>query len=181
MSEPRMTRTLSALALWTIAAPFPSVAAAASDETLRTFEACVKRVRSLPRVAGNEDLAWPELEREYRPRADAAEPGAELRAVLNEMIAEVGISHTAVLDRATYSAMQREIWGRPTPTYGVLFEEMEPGRLFVRSMYDGGPGADARLRLGDEILEVDGEPPFESPEVVDAGYDPKPGANRLYS
>ena len=172
-----LVRFLLAIALFAPSAP----RAVSSDETLRTFDACWKRVRELPRAQERDDVAWDELRREYRARADAAEPGAELRAVLNEMLGEVGISHTAVLDRPTYRGMMREIAGRPTPTFGLLLEEMKPGRLFVRAMYEQGPAERAGLKLGDEVVGVGNEPPLECDDVIDAGYDPRPGATRLFS
>jgi carboxyl-terminal processing protease len=168
-----------ALALGFLAARAPPLRA--SEETLRTFDTCWKRVRALPRVAQREDVDWSELLREYRPRADAAAPGGELRELLNELIGRIGISHTAVLDRATYRGMMNELAGRPTPTFGVLLEEMEPGSLFVRAMYEGGPAARAGLRVGDEVAAVGGRSALESDEVVDAGYDPRPDLPRLLS
>jgi len=178
----RMARIPVSFALLvTLAAAAPSGRARASDDTLRTFDACWRHVRALPRAAARDDLPWDELLREYRPRADEARSAAELRAVLNEMLGEIGVSHTAVLDRATHQTMMRELAGRPTPTFGVLLEEMVPGRLFVRAMYEQGPAERAGLALGDEIVAVDGNPALASAPVVDAGYDPRPDATRLFT
>ena len=173
-----LLRTL--LTLVPVLFPAAVVAAAPSDETLKTFDACVKRVKlSQPIRALGVD--WKELAREWRPRADAAEPGAELRGVLNEMLATVGASHTAVLERCLYDGMMRELSGKPTPTFGVLLEEMAPGRLFVRALYEEGPGERAGLVVGDEIVRVGGVRPRGSDSVIDAGYDPGGDARRLFT
>jgi carboxyl-terminal processing protease len=168
----------AALALAFAAVPS---AALASDETLAVFDACWKQLRALPRARARDDIEWGELKSEYRRRADDSEPGDELREVLNEMLGEVGVSHTAVLDRATYRTMMNEIAGKPSLTFGLLLEETLPGRLFVRSMYERGPAERAGLLLGDEIVAIEGEPPLESDLVVDAGYDPRPGSTRLFA
>jgi hypothetical protein len=97
------------------------------------------------------------------------------------MLGQIGISHTAVLDQATYEGMVHELNGQPTATFGLLLEEMEPGRLFVRAMYEGGPAQLAGLALGDEIVAVAGDPALESPRTGDAGYDPRPDATRLFA
>jgi len=86
-----------------------------------------------------------------------------------------------VLDRATYRGMMRELAGQPTPTFGLLLEEMVPDHLFVRAMYEQGPAEKAGLKLGDEVVAVGGEPPLLSDDVVDAGYDPRPGETRLFT
>lgn len=153
--------------------------ARASEATLRTFDECLRDVRSAPYEKARKDVAWDVLRRKYRPRADAAAPGDELNAVLNEMLGEIGASHTAVLAPEIYEGMMHELSGESTPTFGALLEEMRPGHLFVRALYEHGPAEHAGLKLGDQIVAVDGENPFDSDEVVDAGYDPLPGSTRL--
>ena len=173
-------------ALFTAVAPAavtPSVAApiAPSDATLKTFDACLRSLRNTPYMRTRDDIDWEALAREWRPRADAAAPGAELRAVLNEMVAEVGASHAAVLSAPIYRSMMNELAGKPSPTFGVLLEEMVAGRLFVRALFEKGPGERAGLRIGDELVAVDGTAPLASDDVVDAGYDPGEGSSRLFT
>lgn len=170
---------LAALAI----APAPALARAPapSEATLKTFRACVRSLKSTPYFRGRDDLDWRALEAQWRPRADAAEPGEELRQVLNAMVMELDASHAAVLDGTIYRSMMNELAGRPSPTFGALLEEMEPGRLFVRALYEKGPAERAGLRLGDELVAVEGEPPLESAFVVDAGYDPGEGKTRLFT
>jgi carboxyl-terminal processing protease len=159
----------------------PSVApAAVSAETLKTFDVCLRFVRQAPHNRARNDVDWEAVRREWRPRADASEPGEPLRELLNEMLATLGASHTAVLDQEVYDGMMAELQGRETPTFGLLLEEMEEGRLFVRALYEAGPAARAGLKLGDEVVAIDSEPPLTSDAVVDAGYDPMPDRPRLF-
>ncbi len=174
---------VASAALW--AAPAMAVARAPalapSDATLKTFDACVRSLRSTPYMRSRDDIDWRALEREWRPRADAAAPGLELREVLNAMVAEVGASHAAVLSEPIYRTMMNELSGKPSPTFGVLLEEMVEGRLFVRALFERGPAEQAGLRIGDEIVAVAGDVPFDSEWVVDAGYDPGEEKSRLFT
>lgn len=158
-----------------------AVASAPSEATRKTFDACVRTLRSTPYFRSRDDVDWQQLEREWRPRADDAEPGDELRDVLNEMLVELDASHAAVLDGAVYRTMWHELHGQPSPTFGVLLEESLPGRLFVRALFEQGPGERAGLRLGDEVALVDGAAALASATVVEAGYDPGDTKERLYT
>ncbi|MBI4878479.1 MAG: hypothetical protein HY812_02305 [Planctomycetes bacterium] len=93
------------------------------------------------------------------------------------MLAELEASHTTIIDAAVFQGMACELSNRRCLTFGVLLEESLPGRVFVRALYEGGPGARAGLRVGDRIVEVDGIPVAQSRFLLDAGYDPGlPGA-----
>ncbi len=168
-----------AAALWLAAALTPLTLA--SEATLKTFDVCVRTLRNAPYLRARDDIDWEELKSEWRPRADASAPGEELRLLLNEMLTELDASHTAVLRKEVYQSMVHELAGKPSPTFGVLLEEMVPDRLFVRAMYEKGPAERAGLLLGDELIAVDGEPWQGSEEVIDAGYDPGAEKSRLFT
>src|SRR5262245_24731618 len=155
-------------------------AATFSGETLQTFDSCLRFVRQAPHNRARNDVDWAEIRREWRPRADASEPGEPLRQLLNEMLATLGASHTAVLDEEVYDGMMAELQGSETPTFGLLLEEMLEGRLFVRALYEAGPAASAGLKLGDEVVLIDSLPALQSDALVDAGYDPLPGSTLLF-
>jgi len=159
----------------------PASAAADADGTLATFDACLRWLQNTPYVRTRDDLDWQAIEREWRPLADAAAPGAEVRDVLNEMLLELDASHAAVLDGAVYRTMMHELNGQPSPTFGALLEESRPGRLFVRAVYEGGPAERADLRIGDEVVVVDGRAALASATVVEAGYDPGTEKERLFT
>lgn len=158
-----------------------ALAFAPSDATKKSFDACVRTLRGTPYFRTRDDIDWKAIEREWRPRADAAEPGEELRGVLNQMLVELDASHAAVLDGPVYQSMMNELSGKPSPTFGILLEESLPDRLFVRALFERGPGERAGLRLGDEFVQVQGDAPLASSAVVDAGYDPGEGKERLFT
>jgi C-terminal processing protease CtpA/Prc len=169
------------LALPSAAVAGPGAPASDDDGTLATFEACLRTLRATPYLRTRDDLDWRSIEDDWRSRADAAAPGDEVREVLNEMLIELDASHAAVLDGAVHRTMMNELNGRPSPTFGVLLEESRPGRLFVRALFEGGPAERAGLALGDEVVVVDGAGALESGSVVEAGYDPGIGKERLFS
>jgi carboxyl-terminal processing protease len=158
----------------------PPSAPAFSAETLKTFDACLRFVRNVPHNRARTDVDWDELRTKWRPQADAVEPGEPLREVLNQMLVEVGASHTAVLDPEVYEGMMAELQGKSAPSFGVVLEEMRRGQLFVRAVYEGGPAARAGLAIGDEIVEIDFDAALESDALVDAGYDPTSDRTRLF-
>jgi carboxyl-terminal processing protease len=175
------TRFLRALPLAAAVVGFlPASAPARSAETLKTFDACLKYVRNVPHNRARTDVDWDGLREKWRPRADAAEPGEPLRVMLNEMLVEVGASHTAVLDPEVYEQMMSELQGRASPSFGLMLEEMRPGQLFVRALHEGGPAEKSGLVLGDEIVEIDFDEALASDALVDAGYDPASDRTRLF-
>jgi C-terminal processing protease CtpA/Prc len=175
-----MVRMRAAFVLLALLLAGPVTRAAPSPETLKTFDACVRFVRNAPHNRARTDVDWEALRRKWRPLADATEPGEPLRDLLNAMLATVGASHTAVLDREVYEGMMAELQGQATPTFGLLLEETGAGTLFVRAMYERGAAERAGLAVGDEIVAIDAERPLESEAIVDAGYDPAPDRARLF-
>jgi len=154
--------------------------AAGSDETLRTFDACWRLVR---RHFYDEDLHgvdWAAVRARYRPQADRARPGAELAGVLAGMLGELKASHAAVLQGEAYRGLIAELHNRRYWTFGLLLEESRPNELFVRAMYEGGPGPAAGLRVGDRVDRIDKRRALSSDHLLPAGYDPAPGAKRLF-
>ncbi len=168
---------LSRLALSLLAVLFAAAGARAGESSLKTFDAVWSTVRRAfydPELHG---VDWERMRELYRPLVREAESAAEVRSLLLGMLAELGASHTTILDAAVYQGMARELTNRRSLTFGLLLEETLPGRVFVRALYEGGPGARAGLRVGDRIVAVDGVPVAESRFLLDAGYDPGlPGA-----
>ncbi len=121
-----------------------------------------------PEMAG---LDWPAVGDRYRPLAAAA-PGIEARArVINEMLDELGTSHTRlftaeepayyeILDlfREALDLEPRFPGGQVClTTIGIVTREID-GRTFLADVLDGSPAAEAGLLFGDEIMAVDGAP-----------------------
>lgn len=126
-------------------------------------------------------LDWDDLRGHYRTQVAAAEDPKEVRRLLCDMLAELGSSHTTILDAEVYEGMMAELMNRRRSTFGVLLEESMPGRFFVRALYEGGPGDMAGLRSGDRIVAIDGVPIADSDVLVSAGYDPAlPGSGLFF-
>ena len=119
---------------------------------------------------------WRAMREAYRPRAEGAGSRAELAAVINAMLAEIGTSHTRFYgpDEPAYFQLLgvflpgNEKLGRELRTHapdvepaysgiGIFTEEIE-GETFVRAVLDGGPADKAGLKAGDRLLAVDGRP-----------------------
>jgi C-terminal processing protease CtpA/Prc len=154
--------------------------ASASEETLRTFDACRAAVEKHFYDKQLHGVDWDAIVARYRPLADRAAPGRELRGVLQRLLAELDASHATILERDVYVALMAELRNRRYPTCGVLLEESRPGEIFVRDVYEGGPAEQARLLVGDRIVGIGGRDPLESTDLVPAGYDPRPGFKRLF-
>jgi carboxyl-terminal processing protease len=95
---------------------------------------------------------------------------------INELLAELGASHTALytpnddqyyvlLDILGGGQRNRRFWGSGLyyPGLGVFTHNVD-GRNFADSVLEGSPAEKAGLKFGDEILSVDGRPysPIES-------------------
>jgi carboxyl-terminal processing protease len=115
---------------------------------------------------------WPALRDKYRPLAEAA-PDADAQAkVIDQMLAQLGASHTGRYrqnDPAYYQlldifsgGLRRDLHrlfpdGVRYPGIG-LFTRQVDGKLFVSGTIAGLPAAQAGVVVGDEIIDVDGKP-----------------------
>ena len=117
----------------------------ADEQTLKTFDVCWKRVKSHFYDRDLHGLDWNAIRDEYRPLADAAEPGDELHRVLNRMLSELKASHVTLMAGDVHQSMIAELTNRPTLTAGVMLEIVAPDRYHVRAQYEGGPGEKAGL------------------------------------
>ena len=153
---------------------------AASEETLKTFDRCWSTVQKRFYDRDLHGVDWEAVRDRYRARAADAEPGDELHDLLREMLGELNASHTTILEADVYKMMMAELGNKPGPNCGVTLAADERGRLFVRTLYEGGPGEQAGLLRGDEVLSIDGQDPVQSGQLVDAGFDPGFGGGPLY-
>lgn len=152
----------------------------ASDKNLRTFETCWRLVRDRFYDSNLHGVDWQRARLDFRDRAAAAPSRQELSAVLNEMLATLKASHTAILEPDAYRHMNAELNNERLLTVGLELEEGDPGRYFARALYEGGPAEVAGIRYGDRIVLVNGDSPDRSDRCIDAGFDPGlPGPQRL--
>lgn len=115
---------------------------------------------------------WAALRDEYRPLAEAAPDADAQAAIIDEMLGRLAASHTARYrsdDPAYYQlldifsgSLRREL--RPLfpngvryPGIGVVTRQIG-GRIFVSGTIAGLPAEESGILVGDEIIDVDGEP-----------------------
>jgi carboxyl-terminal processing protease len=124
-------------------------------------------------------IDWEAARKRYRPAFLAASSEEARAAVINDMLAELGASHTHyyVADDPAYyqladifsGALRHElkrVFPSGEVTYpGIgIFTRSDAGRLFVTGVIEGAPAQRAGLLVGDEILAANGAPfrPVES-------------------
>ncbi len=125
-----------------------------------------------PRLHG---LDWRAVGDRFRPQAAAAGSREEFARAVNAMLATLNASHTRYYTRdepayyqlADIFAGELERRGLDRifpggevsyPGIGIFTETDDQGRLFVAGAIEGAPGQSAGLRVGDEVLSVDGRP-----------------------
>lgn len=152
--------------------PTTSVSALATTD-LAVFDEIVRTVQARFYDSTFRGLDWTAIAEKYRPLVAAAASDEERSAVMNQMLSELGVSHTrhyTAAEPAYYQlldifsgALRREL-GRVFPngevTYpGVgIFTQQIDGKTFISGILAGLPAAKAGLLIGDELLAVDGAP-----------------------
>ncbi len=115
---------------------------------------------------------WEGIHEDYLPLAKEAKTPEELHSVINMMLAELAASHLVLMEKEAYDVhMAPEFTGKKTLRAGFEAMEMEDG-FFVGGVLEKGPAEKAGLRLGDRIVEIDGDAPEDCGLLVDAGGDP---------
>jgi len=144
----------------------------ARQANLKIFDEVWSRVRDSfydPKFKG---LNWEAVGKKYRSQAE--QPNGKLARIINEMLAELGASHTgyytpaetAYYDLADIFAggLRRNLPKHFPPNgevayvgIGILTRFIE-GRHFVSGVLAGFPAAAAKLLVGDELIKADGAP-----------------------
>lgn len=116
---------------------------------------------------------WNSLREVYAPQAASAKSQQELAAVINQMLSQLNASHTHY-----YTPLETEYYQLAGIFWDGIQEDLAPllpeGKLkytgigiytreidhktFIRAILDSSPAAAAGLKVGDQILEVDGNP-----------------------
>ena len=118
-------------------------------------------------------LDWDAIGARHRPEAISAGTDRELADRINAMLAELGASHlgyytpaeTAYYDLADIFARSLRHQIKTTFPSGEvsyvgigLFTRRIEGQIFVTGVLDGMPADKAGLKVGDEIVDVEGDP-----------------------
>ncbi len=99
--------------------------------------------------------SWKEVRGLYRPRVEAARSADEARAAMREMIELLGRSHYAIAGPEASQGVQRRAGGPAQPGFSV---EVVEGKILVSRVAAGTPAAQAGIRLGWELLQVEDVP-----------------------
>lgn len=119
-------------------------------------------------------IDWKAMRQTYASQAAQARSPEALAIVVNQMLAELKASHTHYYTSAEpeYYQLAGVFWQRgiqrqlkPFLSNGKLeyvgigasTRELD-GKTFIRAVLDGSPAANAGLKLGDQILNIDGKP-----------------------
>jgi C-terminal processing protease CtpA/Prc len=143
----------------------------AGQDNVKVLDEVWSRVRDSFYDPNFRGLNWETIGNRYRPQA--AEPGADIGRIINQMLAELGASHTGYYtpkDIAYYDladifsgGLRRDLpkhFPKGEVSYigiGMLTRLIE-GRHFVSGVLDSFPAAAAELTVGDELIAVDGAP-----------------------
>jgi carboxyl-terminal processing protease len=115
---------------------------------------------------------WKKMREIYRPQVERATTRAEGYEIINQMISQLKASHTHLYtpDQPAYYQLAA-IFGKRVSGYSQAFGDREvrytdigiltvttPRGIFVKGVLEGSPAQEAGIRVGDQILEVDGKP-----------------------
>ncbi len=115
------------------------------SEALAAFDQAWQTVHDTHFDTSFNGVDWTALKTELRPRAEAAHTRAELRTVLDEMLARLGQSHFAVIP----SDALPEATGAHDQSGGLGFDvRLRDGRLLVSALESGGAAGVAGVELG---------------------------------
>src|SRR2546426_857598 len=152
--------------------PPPPAAATRTETRLAVFDEIWQTVRDHFYDPTLRSLDWTAVGEKYRPLAAAASD-EERSGVFNRMLAELTASHTrhyTPADPAYYQLLDifsgalrrdlRRVFPDGQVTYpGIgMFTQRLGEKTFINGVLDGFPAAKVGLRIGDELLTVDGTP-----------------------
>lgn len=152
------------LSLFFVAAPTPAASAPplpdGGDLLRRVAAVLADRYYDAELRERIDDLAAPYLE-----LASGVGSLAEERALVDEFLAQLGVSHLGLMSERGYRSMFAELQREPSWMYGFQLVHLPEG-WFVDWVYEGGPAGRAGLLRGDQILRVNGVAPGAS-DLVD--------------
>lgn len=108
--------------------------------------------------------SWQQIHTEYRARVEQAESSTQVRALLREMVNLFGRSHYAISGPELKPKQSGREGGPASPGFAV---EWVGGKALVTRVSPNTPAARAGLRLGWELVSVDGVPvaPLYAPKL----------------
>lgn len=141
--------------------PRPEIQTERGAEFGRMFDAAVEAInKSFWDKERLKTLRWMERAAAVRPAVVASSSLDDAARRINALLDELGSSHIIFLtpDDADYYVL-RGVFGRPADFAGIgLFTTRIDGRDFIDLLLEGFPADHAGLKVGDEIVSVDGKP-----------------------
>jgi carboxyl-terminal processing protease len=117
-------------------------------------------------------LDWKGLKERYRADAARAETPLEAHHVVNRLLGELKTSHLALMEGSVYTReLDSEFKGKPTLRAGLELVALSDG-YFVGSVLEASPAEKAGLKVGDQVLTVNGTKTGDSTLLQDGGHDP---------
>ncbi len=133
----------------------PLLAADWNAEREQTFDTVWQTINDSyfdPKFGG---VNWPAVREKYRPKIGQAPDNPALRVVLQDMVAELGKSHFAIIPREAAAPDPTGGGGRPGTT-GAEFTTIGD-EVVVTRIRPGSPALAAGLRPGDAVLRAGDE------------------------
>jgi carboxyl-terminal processing protease len=119
-------------------------------------------------------IDWNAKRKEYENQIKPAQSLEEASVVINQMLSELKTSHTrfysklepayyqllGIFNNGSFSQELRKIFpdGKLEYTGIGIFTKDVNGKTFINAILDGSPAAKAGIKVGDEVLTVDGKP-----------------------
>ncbi|MEO1691907.1 MAG: S41 family peptidase [Cyanobacteria bacterium J06631_6] len=145
----------------------------ASPDSAQVFESVWSTVEANFFDPNFNGVDWQKMRSQYQPQAARAKSTQELAEVINRMLGELNTSHTHFYTQAEPAYYQiagifRQFLLEDLKPFltdgklqytgiGVYTEEIE-NKTFIKAIINGSPAAKANLKVGDELLRVEGQP-----------------------
>jgi len=141
-------------ALYGQQAPYGQLTPEQKQLNLDSFEKVWTTVRDKHWEKNPGGLDWDAVHQEYRPRLERAETTEQARAVTRDMLGRLKQTHFAIFPAVVYDDVDIESGG---DGYSGIDVRVLEGRAVVTRVDPGSPAERAGVKLGWEILSVEGK------------------------
>jgi carboxyl-terminal processing protease len=145
--------------------PVSKLAAAPSSGTqaARRFELILQNIEDSSTLDLIGEETWSSLVARHKPGIESARTHRAFARAVNNLFDACGCSHFEYFTRDDFSYWHLlsafEMDGRESRVeHAGLFAERIGGRWFLRGIFEGSPADGSGIRVGDELLSVDGVP-----------------------
>jgi len=152
---------------------FPAVSSLRVPQAVSTLNEVWQTVNENFYEPNFNGVDWKAVRKKYEPLAAQTKSSEQLSNVINQMLSELKTSHTAFytqLEPAYYQLLgifnSEGLWKDLKPFFpnrdisyagiGAFTKELN-GKTFISAILDGSPAAKAKLKVGDQLLSVDGK------------------------